>query len=626
MPLLTLRDISLSFGEQILLDRVNLQIEPGERVCLIGRNGAGKSTMLGVIAGDVTVNEGEIQRQPGLRVARLVQDVPQDQTGTVFELVAAGLGEAGALVQRYHTLIQTLSTDPGALEELERCQHALEAVGGWEVPQRVETVLDRLELDGDVPVASLSGGLRRRVLLAAALVSEPDLLLLDEPTNHLDIRAIEWLEEFLRGFRGSLLFITHDRAFLRRLATRIVELDRGVLTDWPGDYDRYLAAKAAQLESEDRNNALFDKRLAQEEVWLRQGIKARRTRNEGRVRALKALRAERAQRRELQGSARLQAQQVERSGKLVAELRNISFTYGDVPVIREFATTILRGDKVGIIGPNGSGKTTLLKLILGELTPTQGEVALGTRLEIAYFDQYRNLIDDNRSVQDNVADGSDTLSINGKPRHVISYLQDFLFSPQRARQPASVLSGGERNRLMLARLFARPANLLVLDEPTNDLDMDTLDLLEELLVDFAGTVLLVSHDRDFIDSVVTSTLVMEGNGRVGEYVGGYADWLRQRNDSAATARLASKPPGLAPVSAAKPVTRKRSYREQRELETLPQTIEQTEREQAALAERLADPAFYRQDAAEIARVNARVAELAVEIEALYARWEKLDAQ
>jgi ABC transport system ATP-binding/permease protein len=625
MPLVTLRDISLSFGEQILLDRVNLQIEPGERVCLIGRNGAGKSTMLGVIAGDVSTNEGEIQRQPGLRIARLVQDVPQDQTGSVFDLVAAGLGEAGALVQRYHSLIQTLGTDPAAMDELERCQLALEAVGGWEVPQRVETVLDRLELDGDVPVASLSGGLRRRVLLAAALVSEPDLLLLDEPTNHLDIRAIEWLEEFLRGFRGSLLFITHDRAFLRRLATRIVELDRGILSDWPGDYDRYLAAKAAQLESEERNNALFDKRLAQEEVWLRQGIKARRTRNEGRVRALKALRSERAQRRELQGSARLQAQQVERSGKLVAELRNISFSYGGVAVIREFATTILRGDKVGIIGPNGSGKTTLLKLILGELAPTQGAVALGTRLEIAYFDQYRNLIDDNRTVQDNVADGSDTLSINGKPRHVISYLQDFLFSPQRARQPASVLSGGERNRLMLARLFARPANLLVLDEPTNDLDMDTLDLLEELLVDFAGTVLMVSHDRDFIDSVVTSTLVMEGDGRVGEYVGGYADWLRQRKDSASAARAANKP-GPAPAASARPAARKRSYREQRELETLPQTIELIEREQAALAERLADPAFYRQDAAEIARVNARVAELAVEIEALYARWESLDAE
>lgn len=626
MPLITFRNVSLSFGDQPLLDQVNFQIDPGERLCLIGRNGTGKSTLLKVLANEVAADDGEIVRESGLRVAQLAQAVPQQVSGTVFDFVAAGLGEAGVLVQRYHELITQLSTDASddVMQALERCQQRLEDADGWAINQRVESTLDRLSLDGDVQVASLSGGVKRRVLLASALVQEPDLLLLDEPTNHLDIKAIEWIEDFLQSWSGSLLFITHDRAFLKKLATRIIELDRGQLTDWPGNYDQYIEGKKQQLEIEQKNNALFDKRLAQEEVWIRQGIKARRTRNEGRVRALKALRVERAQRREVQGKATLSAQTHQASGKIVIEAEDMQFSFADKPIIRPFSTTIMRGDKIGIIGPNGSGKTTLIKLLLGDLTPDTGKVKQGTNLEVAYFDQYRSLIDDTKTVQDNVAEGSDTVLINGQPRHIISYLQDFLFAPHRVRQPASVLSGGERNRLLLAKLFAKPANFLVLDEPTNDLDMDTLDLLEELLTDFAGTIILVSHDRAFIDSVVTSTLVFEGNGVVNEYVGGYEDWVRQKAYQENTTASPNSSKKGKSKNKSKPTAKKLSFNEQQELKSLPKKIEAMEAEQEGLTNTMSDASFYSQNKEVITQAQQRMHTISTELEGMYARWAELE--
>lgn len=632
------RGLSLAYGAAPLLENVEFTIAPGERVCLLGRNGAGKSTFLKVLAGDIQADEGEIVRSPGLRVARLAQDVPQDQTGSVYDTVAAGLGAAGAEVSRYHELAQRLAQTGAAadLQALEQCQQRLEAIGGWDIQQRVDQVLTRLKLDGDVPVQSLSGGMRRRVLLAQALVIDPHLLLLDEPTNHLDIAAIQWLEEELVAWPGALLFITHDRAFLRRLATRIIELDRGRLTDWPGDYENYLRRRQERLDAEEKQNALFDKRLAAEEVWIRQGVKARRTRNEGRVRALEAMRRERAQRRERQGEAVMSIQDAGRSGKVVARAENISFRYDGRDIIHQLNTTILRGDKVGIIGPNGAGKTTLLKLLLGQLEPTGGKIEHGTQLEVAYFDQHRAVLDENRSVQDNVADGQDTIQINGQSRHVISYLQDFLFEPARVRQPVKALSGGERNRLLLARLFTRPSNLLVLDEPTNDLDVETLDLLAELLVEYRGTVLLVSHDRDFIDQVVTSTLVFEdpAQGQVREYVGGYSDWLRQRPASLAapldkSAGLqipsAEKTPAVADKAIADKERKKLTYKDQRELEQLPQRIEALESQLEALQAQMAETDFYRQESAAINAHHAKLSAVQADLEQAYARWETLEA-
>jgi ATP-binding cassette subfamily F protein uup len=628
MPLLTLRDVSLSLGGPPLLDRASLRIDAGERLCLVGRNGEGKSTLLRLAAGEILADAGEVVRADGLRVAHLPQEVPRAITGGVFHAVAEGLGELGAAVERYHTLAQAVADgDASRLAALEQCQHTLEAGGGWAINQRVETVLSRLALDPEARVEDLSGGLKRRVLLARALVGEPRLLLLDEPTNHLDLEAINWLEEFLLGWSGTLLFVTHDRAFLERLATRIVELDRGRLTDFPGDYRAYLARKEAMLEEEARREALFDRRLAQEEVWVRQGIKARRTRNEGRVRALERLRVERAARRERGGPARMAIAEAERSGKLVVEAQGVTFAYDGKPVIRDLTTTILRGDKVGIIGPNGSGKTTLLRLLLGQLAPGSGTVRHGTRLEVAYFDQYRVALDEDATVQESVAEGRDTIVVGGEPRHVLSHLRDFLFTAERARQPVRSLSGGERNRLLLARLFARPANVLVLDEPTNDLDIDTLELLEGLLVDFAGTLLLVSHDRAFLDNVVTSTLVLEGDGRVGEYVGGYGDWVRQRPVPAAAAAAAV--PGTARAErtgafADRP--KKLSYREQRELDELPGRIEALESERGALQARMSEPGFYRQEKAEITGAQARLSTLDEALEQAYARWAELETQ
>jgi ATP-binding cassette subfamily F protein uup len=592
MALLSLRDVSLAFGGPRLLDGVSLQIERGERLCLLGRNGEGKSTLLRLIAGGLEPDEGEIIRQQGLQITRLPQEVPQGRLGTVAELVAEGLAEAAG--------------HPAAPDH------------------RVDAVLSRMGLQADVPFEALSSGMKRRVLLARALVAEPDILLLDEPTNHLDIEAIRWLEEFLARYGGTLVFVTHDRVFLERLATRIVELDRGGLHDWACDYPTFLKRRDELLAAEERQNALFDKRLAQEETWIRKGIEARRTRNEGRVRALKAMREARSQRRERTGAARIQAQEAERSGNLVIEARSAEFRYGDRAVIQDLTTTIMRGDKVGIIGPNGAGKTTLLRLLLGALPPSTGTVRQGTNLEVAYFDQLKATIDDDKTVQDNVSDGYDTIVFNGQPRHIIGYLQDFLFSPDRARTQARYLSGGERSRLLLARLFTKPSNVLVLDEPTNDLDVETLELLESLLVNYQGTVLLVSHDRAFLNDVVTSTLAIEPDGQVKEYDGGYDDYLRQRQADA-TAERKPAAASARPTTARPERARTLSYKERKELETLPARIEELETAVRTLHEAMADPAFYRQDRETIAEARARLEAVETELALAFERWETLEA-
>ena len=627
MSLLRTRNLRLSFGGPALLDGVDLTIEPGERVCLVGRNGCGKSTLLKLLEGRINPDDGDIQRRQGLKIASLDQELPGDFAGSVFDCVALGLGTLGDLIRQFHHLSVELTRrqDDKLLEQLETTLHELEARGGWSLEQRVETVVSQLSLDPDASFGQLSGGVQRRVLLARALVSAPDLLLLDEPTNHLDIQSIEWLEEFLVNFDGTLLFITHDRSFLTRLATRIIDLDRGVLTDWPGDYPTYLKRKQAWLDTEASHQAAFDKRLAQEERWIRQGIKARRTRNEGRVRSLEKMRAQRQLRRTVSGQARMRSQDAEGSGKLVVEATDASYSVGGRLLIDGLNTRILRGDKVGIIGPNGVGKTTLLRLLLGELEPDPGTIRLGTRLDVAYFDQRRAQLDVERSVIDNIADGRQFIDINNQQRHVISYLQDFLFAPERCQSPVSTLSGGERNRLLLAKLFSKPSNLLVLDEPTNDLDIDTLDLLEELLAEYAGTVLLVSHDRSFLDRVVTSTLVFEGDGIVNEYVGGYSDWLRQRTAT----RLKQAGAGGNPArKVAKPETgqTRLSYKDQRELDSLPGQIETLEAEIDALHSHMSDPAFYQLEGDEIADTRKRLSSLENELQTVYRRWEKLESK
>ncbi|MBA3981602.1 MAG: ABC transporter ATP-binding protein [Alcanivorax sp.] len=628
MPLLTLRDIQLSFGTHALLDHVDLSIDRGERLCLVGRNGAGKSTLMKLIAGEIQADDGSIEQAQGLRVARLVQEVPGDTGGSVFDVVAQGLGEEGRLLAEYQQLTRRLEQGEDVMDAFTRVQGAIDDRGAWDASQRVDTVLSRLTLDGDLDFAGLSGGMKRRVLLAQSLVQAPDILLLDEPTNHLDIDAIRWLEEFLRQYEATLVFITHDRAFIRALATRIIELDRGQLSSWPGNYDAYLRGKQAALDAEEKANAEFDKKLSREEAWIRQGIKARRTRNEGRVRALKALRQEFAARRTRQGNVTMSTQDVQRSGKLVIEAQDISHGYGEQSLLHDFSVTIMRGDRIGIIGPNGCGKSTLLRILLGKLTPDTGTVKLGTNLEVAYFDQLRNTLDESKSVIDNVTEGSDILTINGAPKHAVGYLQEFLFEPQRIRQPVSALSGGERNRLLLAKLFTRPFNLLVLDEPTNDLDAETLDLLEEQLAQFKGTLLLVSHDRAFIDNVVTSTLVFE-HGNVNEYVGGYEDWLRQRPDPAAS-RVAEKPAPAAAVPQAKAEAaaspaRKLSYAERLELEKLPAELEALEAQISALEARMGEPAFFQQDAATVTEATRELTALQEQLEQRFARWEALDS-
>jgi len=618
----SLQDVRLAFGGPELLDGVTLHIERGERVCLVGRNGAGKSTLMRIIAGEISPDSGTVIREQGVRISSLEQEVPQDLSGTVFEAVSAGLGGIADLLTVYHELSNRLShADKTAqlVAELERIQHRIESAGGWQIQQRVETVLSRLHLDPDAVAGELSGGYKRRVLLARALVNEPDLLLLDEPTNHLDIDSIAWLEEFLHEFRGALLFITHDRKFISNLATRIVELDRGRVTDWPGDYKTYVSRRQAELDSEAVHDALFDKKLAQEEAWIRQGIKARRTRNEGRVRALRELRNERLRRRETDGPAAMRLNEAARSGRLVIEAKGVGHSYEGAPLIKDFSTVIMRGDKIGIIGPNGSGKTTLLQILLGAIKPDRGSVRLGTRLEVAYFDQHRAQLDDQKSVRDNVGDGGETVTINGTTRHIIGYLQDFLFPPERARSPVKVLSGGERNRALLAKLFTKPSNVLVLDEPTNDLDADTLDLLEEMLMEYEGTVLLVSHDREFLNNIVTSTIVFEGEGRIEEYVGGYDDWLRQRRPALLEPKKMQKP------RPQRERPRTLTFKENRELEALPALIESLESERDSLHKTLGDPDFYKREGQRMPELKTRIGEIEGELADAYERWEVLDA-
>ena len=624
MALLGLQDVSLAFGGPALLSHADFSIERGERVCLLGRNGTGKSSLLKVLDGTIAPDSGTIVRLTGMSVARLEQEIPDDVDGTMFDVVAAGLGPAGALLAQYHHASVRVSTDHSdrALRELERLHHALDTAGAWQVHTRVSTVLQHLALDPEMPFSAASGGRKRQTLLARALVRQPDVLLLDEPTNHLDVEAVEWMEEYLIDRATTLIFVTHDRAFLRRVATRIVELDRGRLVDWGGDYDTYLARKAAALDVESREWAEFDRKLAQEEVWIRTGIQARRTRNEGRVRNLEALRVQRSQRRERVGTVRLQAQEAERSGRLVVEAKQVDFFRGERPIVRNFSTIITRGDRVGLIGPNGSGKTTLLRLLLGELTPDAGTITLGTNMELAYFDQLREQLDEERSVFDTIADGAEFIDVGGARKHVHGYLQEFLFPPERARTPVRALSGGERNRLLLARLFTRTFNVLVLDEPTNDLDIETLDLLEELLLEFTGTLLVVSHDRAFLDNVVTSTLAFEGKGQVGEYAGGYADWLRQRpGPDATTIATVSKAPPAPAVRTEK--KRRLTYRESQELAALPDLIDARERDRALLYSQLADPAFLR-DGTSVTRATARLAALDGELATLAERWETLE--
>jgi ATP-binding cassette subfamily F protein uup len=589
----------LSFGLKPLLDDVDLQLRRGERVCLLGRNGEGKSSLLRLIAGAIVPDSGEVWVRPGTKVASLAQEVSPGSDQTVLEVVMGGVDRAG------HD-------------------------GDWQAELQVDQAIARLELEREAPMSALSGGWRRRVMLGRALVSDPDLLLLDEPTNHLDIEAITWLEDMMLDFEGALLFISHDRAFVRRLATRIVELDRGKLRVWPGSYDDYVIQKRAALEVEAKHAALFDKKLAQEEVWIRKGVQARRTRNEGRVRALEQLRIQRSERRERLGQVDLRAQEAGPSGKLVCEAQHVTQVFGAKPIIVGFSARIMRGDRIGIIGPNGCGKTTLIKLLVGELEPTEGTIRRGTSLLPAYFDQQRDQLDPSKSIMENVTGGSgETIVIDGQPRHVSGYLRDFLFPPERLHAPVSMLSGGERNRLLLARLFARPSNLLVMDEPTNDLDAETLDLLEEMVADYAGTLLLVSHDRAFLDNVVTSTLVFEGGGRVNEYVGGYSDWLRQRRASAVAAKAApASPPAARPRAdhrPALPKPRKLSYKDQREIDAMPVTIARLEAEQAALAAAIADPQLFRRSPADAAAAVARLQAVEQELEAAFARWEALEA-
>jgi ATP-binding cassette subfamily F protein uup len=671
MPLVALDHISHAYGHLPLLDDVALQVEAGERIAIIGRNGTGKSTLMQIIGGDMPPDAGTVWRQPGARIARLVQDVPLSADRPVFDVIAEGLGDLAEVIIGYHHAAAEVATDYSdeALARMGELQHELEERDGWRLEQRVELIVTKLGLPSEAIVDTLSGGWKRRVLLARALVSQPDVLLLDEPTNHLDIEAIEWLEAFLIDYAGAVIFVTHDRAFLERVATRIVEIDRGRLTSWPGDYANFERKKEEALANEDLQHAKFDKRLASEEVWLRRGVKARRTRDEGRVKALMAMRAERAARRNQIGNVKLQIEQSDASGKMVFEAEGVSYAYAPAaaaaPVVRDFSIRVIRGDRIGLIGPNGAGKTTVLRLLLGDLEPQEGEVRRGANVQVAYYDQQREQLDPERTVVDTVGDGSDTVTVNGVPRHVHGYLADFLFSPERARSPVRALSGGERNRLLLARLFTRPANVLVLDEPTNDLDLETLELLEAQLVDWPGTLLLVSHDRRFLDNVVTSTLVFEGNGRVQEYVGGYEDWLRQTSapknvpgrtrdlpaaaaastsaagasrpavgngknaagGNAGAAGKAAPSPAAAPgkKAAAKKTKGKRTFREEQEYAALPARIAALEQEQKHLQADIAKPDFYKAGADAIRRKMARVSEVESELLEAMARWDALDS-
>lgn len=629
MALLSLKQITVSYGGPNLLDKVDFQLDQGERVCLVGRNGAGKSTLMKLIAGEIKQDSGEIRGQ-GLKIARLEQEVPAGTSGSVYHVVAHGLGEIAPILIAYHDVIQRLATDSSdkILAELEKVQHNLEAVDGWTVEQRVESVISRLTLDGDVDFAGLSGGMKRRVLLAQALVKQPDILLLDEPTNHLDISSITWLEEFLKSYGGTLLFITHDRTFLQALATRIVQLDRGNLVSFPGDYANFLERREALLSDEAQQNALFDKKLAQEEVWIRQGVKARRTRNEGRVRALEQLRRERGQRREVLGNVKMKLQDSDRSGKLVFEAENLGQSFDGRVLFKDFSTVIQRGDRIGIIGANGCGKSTMLSILLGRTQPETGTVLRGTKIDVAYFDQLRSQLDEEKSVTENVSQGSDFVEIAGVPKHIIGYLQDFLFTPERARTPVKALSGGERNRLLLAKLFTQPANLLVMDEPTNDLDAETLDLLEDLLMNYKGTLLLVSHDRSFLNNVATSTIVFDDDGEVREYVGGYDDWQQQRQQDKDHEAQKNKTITKSAKPVEKQVKKKSSltYQEQLDLAAFPKKIEELDKQQAELHDVVGQPMFYQQSEDKIAVTQAELAKVTEQLNAMYEKWEALEAK
>ncbi len=622
MPLITLEKASLAYGHFALLDHADLVVEPGERVGLIGRNGAGKSSLFSVLSGSTKLDDGRVWHSPGMKLAVVEQEPALDPENTIFEEVSKGLGNLSRVLLEYHAVTHELENAPHLLDRLHELQSVLDAEDGWSVQSRIETVLSRLDLQADSNISSLSGGQKKRVALARALALQPDMLFLDEPTNHLDFGSIEWLEEFLLAFNGTVFFITHDRRFLDRVASRIVELDRGKLASFQGNFSQYQTKKAELLEIEEMQAQKFDKFLAQEEVWIRKGVEARRTRNEGRVRRLERLRIERASRREALGRVSFSLEEGGKSGKIVAELQHVGKSFGSRKIIEDFSCTIRRGDRIGILGPNGAGKSTLLKLILGELQPDSGEIRLGTKLDIAYFDQLREKLEMNATLADTISKGSDFIEINNEKKHVISYLGDFLFSPERARSPVSSLSGGERNRLLLARLFTRPVNVLVLDEPTNDLDIETLELLESLLLDYSGTIFLVSHDRAFLDNVVTQVIASEGDGKWREYVGGYEDWVRQRPKSVEEKRQREerKP---APQ---KPKKSGLSYKENRELEALPGLIGDLEKEQKLLEEKMASSEFYKESPQEITSVQDRFERIENALLEALSRWEELEAK
>ncbi|MBE3651236.1 ABC transporter ATP-binding protein [Vibrio navarrensis] len=634
MALLTIHNGQLAFGDHPLLDKADFALQENERVCLVGRNGAGKSTLMKVLAGEIQMDDGKFQITQDVVVSRLEQDPPRNESGTVYDYVAGGLAEIGQQLKIYHDLLDLVAVDPSEknINQLARVQEQLDHANAWRFDDRVSHVLAALQLNAETKLTDLSGGWQRKAALAKALVCDPDVLLLDEPTNHLDVTTIEWLETFLKDFRGSIIFISHDRAFIKAMATRIVDLDRGKLASFPGDYENYLVEKEEMLRVEEMQNAEFDKKLAQEEVWIRQGIKARRTRNEGRVRALKKLREERQSRVEVQGKAKIQIDDASRSGKIVFEAKNLHFAFDGKTIVDDFSFNIMRGDRIALIGPNGCGKSTVLKLLLGQLLPESGLLHCGTKLEVAYFDQYREILDPEKTVIDNLADGKQEVTVGGRDRHALSYLQDFLFSPKRARTPVKALSGGEKNRLLLARIFLKPNNLLILDEPTNDLDIETLELLEELLANYQGTLLLVSHDRQFVDNTVTTSWIFEGEGRIEEFVGGYHDAQQQRSQAILAREIETKQspktkvvedsPKTTPV---KNTSKKLSYKLQRELEALPARLEQLETDIEALQEQVNSADFFSQPVEKTQPVLDKLTALEQELEIAFERWEELEA-